>query len=79
MTDQVTDPSFRRLRCACGWEASGRFDELVVAAQEHGRRIHNMVPTTEEVEAMLLPIGPSGIDPATDHRAQPDNAGGRSA
>jgi hypothetical protein len=75
----MTDDTIRSLRCACGWEASGRFDELVVAAQEHGRRIHNMVPTTEEVEAMLLPIGPAGIDPATDHRAQPDDARGRSA
>jgi hypothetical protein len=75
MTEGVT----RRLRCACGWEASGTFDVLVVEAQEHGRRIHNMVPTTEEVEAMLLPIGPSGFDPATDRRAQPDDARGRSA
>jgi hypothetical protein len=75
----MTDQAIRRLRCACGWEASGEFDQLVVAAQEHGRRIHNMVPTTEEVEAMLLPIGPSGIDPAPDHRAHPDDARGRSA
>jgi hypothetical protein len=75
----MTDQAIRRLRCACGWEASGEFDQLVVAAQEHGRRIHNMVPTTEEVEAMLLPIGPSGIDPAPDRRAQPDDARGRSA
>jgi hypothetical protein len=75
----LSDQAFRRLRCACGWEATGRFDELVVAAQEHGRRIHNMVPTTEEVEAMLLPIGASGSDPAADHRAQPDDARGRSA
>jgi hypothetical protein len=70
----MTDQTIRRLRCACGWEASGTFDVLVIEAQEHGRRIHNMVPTSEEVEAMLLPIGP-----AADHRAQPDDARGRSA
>jgi len=69
----MTDDAIRRLRCACGWEASGRFEELVIAAQEHGGRIHNMVPTREEVEAMLLPIGPA------DHRAQPDDAQGRPA
>jgi hypothetical protein len=74
MTNPVTDPPIRRLRCACGWEASGKFEDLVIEAQEHGRRIHNMVPTREEVEAMLLPIGP-----ATDHRAQPDDARGRPA
>jgi hypothetical protein len=75
----MTDQTIRRLRCACGWEASGDFEELVIETQEHGRRIHNMVPTREEVEAMLLPIGPAGIDPAADHRAQPDDARGRSA
>jgi hypothetical protein len=75
----MTDPPIRRLRCACGWEASGKFEDLVIAAQEHGRRIHNMVPTREEVEAMLLPIGPAGVDRATDHRAQRDDARGRSA
>jgi hypothetical protein len=65
----MTDDTIRSLRCACGWEASGQFPELVIAAQEHGRRVHNMAPTEEEVEAMLLPIGP-----AADHRAQPDDA-----
>jgi hypothetical protein len=33
-----------------------------------------MAPTSEEVEAMLLPIGPDA-----DHRTQPDDAQGRSA
>jgi predicted small metal-binding protein len=70
----MTDDTIRRLRCACGWEASGRFDELVLAAQEHGRRIHNMAPTEEEVEAMLLPIGA-----AADHRVEPGDTGRRSA
>lgn len=73
MTEAMTDDGIRRLRCACGWEASGNFEELVLAAQDHGRRIHNMTPTREEVEAMLLPIGP-----AADHRTQPDNARSRS-
>jgi predicted small metal-binding protein len=48
----------KRLRCACGWESGGDEDELVAAAQEHGRRHHNMLPTREEVLAMVLP--PSG-------------------
>ena len=72
----MTDDQIRSLRCACGWEESGRFEELVVAAQEHGQRIHNMTPTMEEVEAMLLPIGPVGTE---DHRAQPDDAQSRPA
>ncbi|HEX2469723.1 MAG TPA: hypothetical protein VHK05_03965 [Candidatus Limnocylindrales bacterium] len=72
----MTDDQIRSLRCACGWEASGRFEELVIAAQEHGRRIHNMTPTNEEVEAMLLPIGPAGT---ADHRAQLDDVDARPA
>jgi hypothetical protein len=70
----MTDDAIRRLRCACGWEATGTFDELVVATQEHGRRIHNMTPTPAEVEAMLLPL-----EPSAEHRAQPDDARSRSA
>ena len=70
----MTDDEIRRLRCACGWEASGMFEELVLEAQEHGRRIHNMAPTREEVEAMLLPL-----DAIADHRAQPDDSSARSA
>lgn len=43
-----------RLRCACGWETSGTEQELIEATQEHGRRIHNMLPTREEVLAMVI-------------------------
>jgi hypothetical protein len=64
----------RRLRCACGWEASGKFEELVLEAQEHGRRIHNMAPTREEVEAMLLPLEGA----SWEHRAQPGDTRSRS-
>ena len=40
------------LRCACGWEVRGTEDEVVEAALEHGRRIHNMSATRDEVLAM---------------------------
>ena len=43
-----------RLRCACGWETAGSEDELIVAATEHGERVHNMRPTREEVLAMVV-------------------------
>jgi predicted small metal-binding protein len=48
------DPEPMRLRCACGWEATGTEEELVAAAEEHGRRVHNMQPTREEVLAMVV-------------------------
>jgi predicted small metal-binding protein len=43
-----------RLRCACGWETAGTEDELVVAATQHGERVHNMRPTRDEVLAMVV-------------------------
>lgn len=38
-----------RTRCACGWEASGPQDEVVEATIEHGRRLHNMEATPDQV------------------------------
>ena len=35
--------------CVCGWEITGPQDEVVEAVIEHGRRVHNMVATREEV------------------------------
>ena len=56
---QTTDEPMR-LRCACGWETTGSTEgDLVAAATEHGRRVHNMVPTRDEVRAMIVPSPPS--------------------
>jgi predicted small metal-binding protein len=49
----VTD-SPMHLRCACGWETSGSEEDVVVAATEHGERVHNMRPTRDEVLAMVV-------------------------
>ncbi len=43
------------VKCACGWELEGSEDEVVAATQEHGRRMHNMEATREQVLAMALP------------------------
>jgi predicted small metal-binding protein len=40
-------------RCACGWEITGSEDEVVDATIDHGRRIHNMTATRDEVLAAL--------------------------
>jgi predicted small metal-binding protein len=53
----TTDDGALLLRCACGWEANGTEDEVVVAATEHGRRVHNMLPTRDEVLGMLVTDG----------------------
>jgi hypothetical protein len=41
-----------RVRCVCGWEVVGTEDDVVPATQEHGRRLHNMGATRDEVLAM---------------------------
>jgi predicted small metal-binding protein len=40
------------VRCACGWEMTGPQQDVVVATTEHGRRLHNMTATRDEVLAM---------------------------
>jgi predicted small metal-binding protein len=42
------------VRCACGWETTGSEDLVVEATSEHGRQMHNMVPTRDEVLAMAV-------------------------
>ena len=42
------------VRCVCGWETSGSEAAVVEATAEHGRRMHNMTPTRDEVLAMAL-------------------------
>jgi predicted small metal-binding protein len=40
-------------RCTCGWEYRGSRDDVVDATIDHGRRIHNMEATRDEVLAAL--------------------------
>jgi predicted small metal-binding protein len=48
------------VRCACGWEATGDETDVIAATQEHGRRVHNMSATVEDVLAMAVPLEPDG-------------------
>lgn len=41
-------------RCACGWEVTGALDDVVDATIDHGRRIHNMEATRDEVVTALM-------------------------
>jgi len=40
-----------RVGCACGWFVVGTEAEVVSAVLDHGRRIHNMSGTREQVLA----------------------------
>jgi predicted small metal-binding protein len=52
--------------CACGWTVSGTEDEVVDATIDHGRRIHNMEATREQVLAALH--GPAAASTDRDDR-----------
>ena len=47
------------VRCACGWESTGPTDDVVPITIEHGRRVHNMIATREQVLAMA--VDPAGV------------------
>jgi predicted small metal-binding protein len=49
----MTDVTEYTNRCACGWEVTGPLDDVVDATIDHGRRIHNMEATRDEVVATL--------------------------
>lgn len=42
------------VRCACGWQAVGTEAQLIEATVEHGRRLHNMQATPDQVRAMIV-------------------------
>jgi predicted small metal-binding protein len=41
--------------CECGFEIRGDEDQVVAKTQEHGRAVHNMDVTREQVLAMAKP------------------------
>lgn len=46
----------KKIVCDCGWTATGTDEELIAAAQEHGREAHDLVPTAEQVLAVAKPV-----------------------
>jgi hypothetical protein len=58
MTDQTLT-----VRCVCGWETTGTEAAVVPATIEHGRRLHNMEATPEQVLAMA--VRPEAAEAAT--------------
>jgi predicted small metal-binding protein len=49
----MTDDRTYSNACACGWAVVGSRDEVIAATIDHGRRIHNMEATREQVLAAL--------------------------
>jgi predicted small metal-binding protein len=64
----MDDPTRFTNRCACGWEITGSEDEVVDATIEHGRRIHNMEATREQV-LLALHEAATTSDPVSETAA----------
>ena len=57
-------------RCACGWEFRGPLDAVVDATIDHGRRIHNMEATRDQViEALHAGAADRPTDGRDDRRS----------
>lgn len=52
-----------RTTCACGWETTGPEDDVVAATLDHGRKVHNMDGTREEVLQRAEQIDPPVAEP----------------
>jgi predicted small metal-binding protein len=52
------------VRCVCGWETTGPEVEVVSATIAHGRRLHNMEATPEQVLAMAVRPADDQAEPA---------------
>ena len=48
------DEETMTVRCACGWETTGPEAAVVEETVDHGRKMHNMVPTRDDVLAMAV-------------------------
>jgi hypothetical protein len=46
----------KQILCDCGWSVRGTDEEIVAAAQQHGREAHEMAPTAEQVLAVATPV-----------------------
>ena len=64
------DNAIITVRCVCGWETTGTETDVVAATAEHGRRLHNMTPTHDEVLAMA-------VAPADNNPVMPNHPDGR--
>jgi predicted GNAT family acetyltransferase len=56
-----------RTNCVCGWETTGKEDDVVDATLDHGLRVHNMAGTREQVLERAERVGGEG-DPEPEVR-----------
>ncbi len=52
---QNTQAAQWQVTCLCGWRVRGTKDDVVRAVQEHGRSVHQLETSEEEVMALAVP------------------------
>lgn len=45
----------KQVTCECGWNAKGTEEELIPLVQQHGREVHGLEVTRDQVLAQLEP------------------------
>lgn len=46
----------KQVACECGWSARGTEEELIPLVQQHGKEVHGLEVTREQVLAQLKPV-----------------------
>jgi predicted small metal-binding protein len=46
----------REVTCQCGWQCRGTLEEVVAQVQAHGREVHGIESTREEILAIAHPV-----------------------
>jgi predicted small metal-binding protein len=46
----------QEIECDCGWTCRGTEEVLLAAAREHGREVHDMELTREQILAIARPV-----------------------
>jgi predicted small metal-binding protein len=44
-----------QVTCVCGWRVRGAKEEVIKAVQEHGRSVHGLETSEDEVMALAVP------------------------
>ena len=45
----------KMVKCACGWEVRGNEEDVIKATMQHGKDVHNMEVTRDQVLAQVVP------------------------
>lgn len=53
----------KEVTCLCGWQCRGTLDEVVDQVVRHGREVHGIESTREEILAIAVDVPAAGAHP----------------